>query len=73
MALRGRIGAYRLHATQDPRATTAKARAAFLARFEAEVDPDGVLEPGERRRRAMAARRAYFASLAMRSTQARHQ
>ena len=48
MALRGRIGAFRLHATHDPRATTAKARAAFLSRFETEVDPDGVLDPSER-------------------------
>lgn len=71
MALRGRIGAFRLHATHDPRETTARARAAFLARFEAEVDPDGVLDPDERRRRALAARRAYFAQLALRSAQAR--
>ncbi len=71
MALRGRVGAFRLHATHDPRETTARARAAFLARFEAEVDPDGELDPGERRRRAQAARRAYFARLALRSAQAR--
>ena len=71
MVLRGRIGAFCLQATHDPRATTARARAAFLSRFEVEVDPDGVLAPGERRRRAMAARRAYFARLAMRSAQAR--
>lgn len=57
MVLRGHIGAYRLHATHDPRTTTARERAALLSRFEAEVDPDGVLEPAERRRRAMAARR----------------
>ncbi|MCY3748421.1 MAG: hypothetical protein OXG64_03915 [Chloroflexi bacterium] len=71
MALRGRVGAYRLHATHDTRATTARARAVFLARFEAEVDPDGALDPEERRRRALAARRAYFAQLALRSAQAR--
>ena len=53
VALRGRIGAYRLHATHDPRTTDALARAPFLSPFEAEVDPDGMLEPGERRRRAM--------------------
>ena len=51
--------------------TTAQARAAFLSRFEAEVDPEGVLEPGERKRRAQAARQAYFARLAFRSAQAR--
>lgn len=71
MALRGRIGAFRLHAARDPRISTSRARAAFLARFEAEVDPDGVLNPRERQRRALAARRAYFARLALRSAQAR--
>ncbi len=70
-SLRGRIGAYRLHATHDPRETTVKARAAFMARFEAEVDPEGVLPLGERQRRAEAARRAYFARLALKSLQAR--
>jgi hypothetical protein len=64
MALRGRIGAYRLHATHDPRETTQKARETFLARFEREVDPDGTLPEAERLRRAEYARRAYFARLA---------
>ena len=67
MALRGRIGAFRLHATHDPRETTQAARAAFLERFEREVDPLGVLAEGERQRRALAARKAYFARLAYRS------
>ena len=71
MALRGRIGAFRLHAAHDPRMTTAHARAVFLARFEAEVDPDGVLDPRERQRRALAARRAYFARLAVLTTHLR--
>lgn len=71
MALRGRIGAYRLHATHDRRVTTAAARAAFLARFEAEVDPDGALPPEERARRAESARKAYFARLSYRSAKAR--
>lgn len=63
---RGRIGAYRLHATHDPRETTRNARAAFLSRFEPE-DPEGTLEPAERDRRSLAARKAYFAQLAYRS------
>ena len=71
MALRGRIGAYRLHATHDPKETTKSARAAFLARFETEVDPDGILPPDERARRAEAARKAYFAQLARNSAKAR--
>jgi hypothetical protein len=70
-ALKGRIGAYRLHATHDPRETTASARATFLERFYTEVDPDGLLTPAERERRALAARKAYFAGLAYRSAVAR--
>jgi len=67
----GRIGAYSLHARYDPRQTTAPARRAFMARFEREVDPDGVLEDAERRRRAESARKAYFTRLALASSKAR--
>ena len=71
MALRGRIGAYALHAKRDPRETTAPARAAFLERFEREVDPDRVLPEAERLRRAESARKAHFARLALLSARAR--
>ena len=71
MAMRGRIGALRLHASHDPRETTAKARAEFLARFEREVDPEGELPPAERARRAAYARRAHMARLALASARAR--
>lgn len=70
-SLCGAIGAHRLHSKYDPRETTKPARAAFLARFELEVDPDQVLSNAERERRAMSARRAYFARLALASAQAR--
>ena len=43
-SLRARLAAYALHAQQDPRETTANGRAAFLARFDREVDPEGRLE-----------------------------
>jgi hypothetical protein len=69
--LRSRMGACRLHATHDPKETTKKARAAFATRFEREVDPNLVLDPAERARRAEAARRAYFTELALRSSRAR--
>ena len=69
--LRARLGAYRLHAVHDPKETTRKAREAFAARFERQVDPNGVLPPAERARRTEAARRAYFTELALRSSQAR--
>jgi hypothetical protein len=71
MARRGRIGAFRLHATHDPRETTAAARSTFLAKFEAQVDPDGTLPPEERQRRACYARKAHFVRLARLSAIAR--
>ena len=49
MARRGRIGAYRLHATHSPKETTKAAREAFMARFEREVDPER--NPNPRRAR----------------------
>jgi hypothetical protein len=69
--LRARLAAHAMHAQHDARQTTARARAAFLARFEAEVDPDGTLAPDERGRRAEHARRAYFTRLALASAKAR--
>ena len=60
-----------MHARHDARETTANGRAAFLARFEREIDPDGRLHPEERRRRAEQARRAYFTRLALASAKAR--
>jgi len=69
--LRARIGAYTLHARRNPLETTAKARRAFLSKFETEVDPEGLLAPAERQRRAEAARKAHFTRLALRSAQAR--
>lgn len=69
--LRARLAAHAMHARHDARDTTVNARAAFLARFEVEVDPDGILPVEERRRRAEHARRAYFTRLALASAKAR--
>lgn len=69
--LRARAAAYAMHAKNDSRETSRPGREAFLARFECEVDPDGTLDPDERVRRALAARRAYFTRLAARSAAAR--
>lgn len=69
-ALRGRIGAYRLHANHDSRETSRPGREAFLASFERAVDPDGTLPPAERARRAAHARSAHFAKLAYLSARA---
>ncbi len=70
-SLRARLAAHALHAQRDAYETTAKGRATFLARFEREVDPDGVLEPEERHRRAEQARRAYFARLSLAAAKVR--
>ena len=69
--LRARLAAHSLHAQRDSRAVTQRARETFLAKFEREVDPDGVLTPQERQRRAMHARKAHMARLALRSAEAR--
>jgi hypothetical protein len=48
-------------ATAEERvAATAAARAAANARFERQVDPDGVLDPAERARRAAHAAQAHY-------------
>ena len=70
-ALRGRIGAFTLHARHDPRATTAAARLAFNGRFVDLVDPERTLPEDGRRRRVEAARNAYSSRLAYRSVLAR--
>ncbi len=70
-SLRARIGGHALHASVDSTVHTAPARAAFLAKFEDEVDPDHLLPEPERKRRAEHARKAYFAKLAMASAKAR--
>jgi hypothetical protein len=57
--------------TADPSARTAPARQAMLDRFEHQVDPEGVLPPEERARRAQHARKAYFLGLARKSVDAR--
>ena len=66
-SLRGRIGAFSLHAMG--KTDTRAARAAFMGRFEKEVDPEGVLPEPERLRRAELAKRAYFSKLALRRVQ----
>lgn len=57
--------------TSDRSARTAPARAALLARFEREVDPDHVLPVAERARRAEHRRKSYYLGLARKSAAAR--
>lgn len=70
-SMQARLAAYEMHARHDASRTTAAGRAAFLRRFEDEVDPDRVLSDDERARRAEHARKAHFTRLALRSAQAR--
>src|SRR4051812_1006200 len=63
-----RAAAHQSWATTPNRtARTSSARTAFLAKFEDQVDPDRLLSPEERAKRAANARKAYFANLARKS------
>lgn len=66
-----RMGALAKHAKHDPRPLMLKANKAFMESFERKVDPDGVLEPGERARRAEMERRLHFQRMAYASAKAR--
>lgn len=57
--------------TPDRAARTAAARAALMASFEQEVDPEGRLSSAERARRAESLRKAHFQRLALKSAQSR--
>lgn len=71
-SLAGRIGAAtKWSQCADRSAATAPARQAALERFERQVDPDGVLPPDERARRAEHARKAFFLRLAAKSAATR--
>lgn len=70
-SLRASIASHHKWANTDAVEGTKAARAAFLDRFDREVDPEGVLPPAERARRAKHARSAHFKALALKSAQAR--
>lgn len=67
--LRARMGG--LATAANGTVNTVAAREAFLAKFEAQVDPDRLLSAAERQRRALAARRAYMTRLAFKSSRTR--
>lgn len=70
---RARLAALSRWANENPAANAARGQAGLLAKFEREVDPDGVLAPTERTRRAEAARRAHMVRLSFRSSRNRSQ
>ena len=56
--------------TEDRSARTEPARQAFNQRFYNQVDPDRILPPEEREKRAENARRAYFAEMSRKAARA---
>lgn len=66
-----RLAAHTRWAYEDRVAGTAPARRGFEARFEKLVDPDGVLDPAERARRAESARKAHFIRMSEKAAKAR--
>lgn len=70
--MRARIAAHARWAKNPDRLATAVAgQRGLQAKFEREVDPDGVLDPRERALRAESARKAHFLRMAARSAKAR--
>lgn len=67
----GRIGGLTAQSRHSADEMLAGARRGFEAKFEKLVDPDGILEPRERRRRAELAKTAHMLRLALRSAEAR--
>ena len=67
----GQIGGLTAWARNDPETMVGPAHRGFRARFEREVDPDGLLAPDERAKRADRAQRAHMLTLAAKSAAAR--
>lgn len=71
-SLRARLAAHESWAqTTDRTARTVRARAAFLVKFEQQVDPGGVLDPTERAIRAERACKAWCTRMALKPARAR--
>jgi hypothetical protein len=70
-SLSNRIGGLTRHALHGSEELSRRGREAMLARFEAQVDPEGKLRPDERRSRAVALRKANMTRLALTSAAAR--
>ena len=69
--LAARLGGLTTAGRHDPQSMTASARRAFMARFEAEADPEGTLTEAERTRRARALLSAYMTRKALEREQAK--
>lgn len=72
MSINHRIAAYESWArTTDRTARTQAGRDGLLARFEREVDPDGVMDPVTRAKAVEAKRSAHYLRLAQKSAEVR--
>jgi hypothetical protein len=60
-----RIAANARWAREDPTVNAERGQRGLLARFEKEVDPNGVLDPAVRAKRAEHARRAHMLRLSL--------
>lgn len=69
--LRGRHAAQVRWSKEDPLPNAKRAHEGLERKFVDEVDPDRVLEPEERARRAASARKAFYTKLAFESAKAR--
>ena len=71
-SLRGQIGAHTRWARETDRsAATLPARRGLEAKFEREVDPEGILPPAERAKRVENARNAHMAKMRLASSKSR--
>lgn len=68
-SMRARIAAHALHA--QGKTNVKAAHAALWERFEKEADPEGVLPPAERAKRAEHLRKLYYTKLAYKASRAR--
>jgi len=69
--MRARAGGFARAARHSPAELTGAARVGFERRFLRLVDPDELLDPAERQRRAGAALRQHMTTLALASSRAR--
>ncbi|WP_197682302.1 hypothetical protein [Jiangella sp. DSM 45060] len=70
--MRARLAAHARWSREANRTANARrGQDGLLARFEREVDPDGLLPEGTRRKLAESARRKHMTSLAYKSSRAR--
>lgn len=69
--LRARAGGLAVHAKYGSDYIAARARAGIIHHFERLVDPDGRLDPDERRERAVQKRKAHMAALSLKASVAR--